>query len=187
MQTLCRFILKLIGWKIVGQLPSDKKFMLIVAPHTSNWDLVIGLIARFAVGVKINFLAKHQVFFFPLGPFLKLMGGTPVNRSQKGNRVQQVVALFQERDEFKLGLAPEGTRSPVERWKEGFYHIACQAGVPIVMVGLDYPSREVRIAEAFEPTGDINKDFIKIVAYFRTIHGRVPKQLPDYQAKDDSE
>lgn len=186
MQKLAQYLLKLLGWKIVGQLPDVKKFVLIVAPHTSNWDLVIGLIARFAVGVRINFLAKHQVFFFPLGPFLKAMGGTPVKRDEKGNKVQQAATLFQQSDRLVLGLAPEGTRSPVTRWKEGFYHIARLANVPIVMVGMDYPSKEVRIAEPFMPTGDISHDFQQMVAYFRTIQGRFPKVLPDYHPKDSA-
>lgn len=183
MQKLAQLILKLIGWKIVGQLPDEKKFIIIVAPHTSNWDLVIGLIARFAVGVKVNFLAKHQLFFFPLGQLLRLLGGTPVNRSQHSNKVQEVVKLFKTSDELKLGLAPEGTRSTVTRWKEGFYHIATQAQIPIVMIGMDYPSKELRIAEAFHPTGNLEQDFAFMVAYFRTIHGKVPKTLPDYRPK----
>lgn len=183
MQKLAQLILKLIGWKIVGQLPDEKKFIIIVAPHTSNWDLVIGLIARFAVGVKVNFLAKHQLFFFPLGQFLRLLGGTPVNRSKHGNKVQEVVELFKSSDELKLGLAPEGTRSTVTRWKEGFYHIATQVHIPIVMIGMDYPSKELRIAQSFLPTGNIEQDFAHMVAYFRTIHGKVPKQLPDYHPK----
>ncbi|HAU3520609.1 TPA: acyltransferase, partial [Legionella pneumophila] len=109
MQKICRFIFKLIGWKIVGELPNEKKYIVIVAPHTSNWDFVICLCARFVVGVKINFLAKHQLFFFPLSYFLRAVGGTPVDRSKKGNRVEKVVELFRQRDELKLGLAPEGT------------------------------------------------------------------------------
>lgn len=184
MQKICQFILKLIGWKIVGRLPDDKKYIIIVAPHTSNWDLIIGLIARFAVGVKINFLAKNQVFFFPLGILLRAMGGTPVDRSKKGNKVEQAVALFQNSDELKLGLAPEGTRSPVTRWKEGFYYIAYQAEIPIVMIGFDYSSKEIKIQDPFWPSGDINKDFPKIIEYFRTVKGRYPKEIPDYHPKE---
>lgn len=183
MQKFTRFILKIIGWKIVGNLPDDKKYLIIVAPHTSNWDLVIGLIARFAVGVKINFLAKHQIFFFPLSILLKALGGAPVDRSKKSNKVEQAVEAFCQNDEFRLGLAPEGTRSPVTRWKEGFYHIACQAKVPIVMVGLDYASKEIRVKEPFWPSGDINKDFPQLIEYFRTIQGRFPKVITDYHPK----
>lgn len=180
MQKLSRFLFKLIGWRIVGELPAEKKYIVIVAPHTSNWDLVICLIARFAVGVKVNFLAKNQLFFFPLGALLRALGGTSVDRSKHGNKVEQVVMLFKQADELRLGLAPEGTRSPVTRWKEGFYHIACQAGIPIVMIGPDYASKQIRIADALWPSGDINKDFPQIIAFFRTIRGRYPKEIPDH-------
>jgi len=184
MQKLAQHLLHLMGWKIVGQLPEQKKYLIIVAPHTSNWDLVIGLVARFATGAHITFLAKKEVFFFPLGLLLKALGGTPVNRDEKGNKVQQVVELYKNKEEIKLALTPEGTRGEVTRWKEGFYHIACQAQVPLVMIGMDYKTKEVRIAEPFMPTGDISQDFEKILSYFRTIQGCYPKELPNYHRKD---
>jgi 1-acyl-sn-glycerol-3-phosphate acyltransferase len=183
MQKFGRFFLKLFGWKIVGALPKAKKYLVVVAPHTSNWDFLVGLFARFAVGVKIHFLAKDQLFFFPLGTFFRAVGGSPVNRSKKNNMVQQVVDMFEARDEFKLAITPEGTRSPVTRWKEGFYYIACQAKLPIVMVGPDYKAKEVRIHEPFWPSGDLDKDLPQILDYFRTIRGRYPKEIPEYQSK----
>ncbi|KTD42496.1 1-acyl-sn-glycerol-3-phosphate acyltransferase [Legionella quateirensis] len=183
MQRLCKLIYKIMGWTIIGELPKDKKYLVIVAPHTSNWDFFICLCARFIVGVKVNFLAKSQLFFFPFGLFLRAVGGAPVDRSKKGNQVEKVVELFRTSDELRLGLAPEGTRSPVTRWKEGFYHIACQAHIPIVMIGPDYSTREIRIHEPFWPTGDINRDFPKIIEFFRTIKGYRPKEIPDYHPK----
>lgn len=183
MQKIAQFILKIMGWKIIGSLPDIKQYVLIVAPHTSNWDLIIGLCARFAQGIKINFLAKHQLFFFPLGNLLRAMGGAPVQRTIKGNRVEQVVALFKQQEQFKLGLAPEGTRSSVNRWKEGFYHMACQANIPIVMVGFDYSTKEVRVRPPFIPTHNIEQDFVEILTFFRTIKGKYPKEIPDYQPK----
>ncbi|CAM2959400.1 acyltransferase [Legionella steigerwaltii] len=183
MKKLGRFILKLFGWKVVGALPQDKKYLVVVAPHTSNWDFLVGLFARFSVGVKINFLAKNQLFFFPLGLLLRALGGAPVDRSKKSKTVEQVVDIFRSRDEFKLAITPEGTRGPVTRWKEGFYHIACQAGLPIVMVGPDYASKELRIHEKFQPSGDIDSDFPKILDFFRTIRGCYPKEIPDYHSK----
>jgi 1-acyl-sn-glycerol-3-phosphate acyltransferase len=186
MQTLCRFILKCFSWRIVGQLPDAKKYMVIVAPHTSNWDLVVALVARFAEGTKINFLAKHQLFFFPLGLVLRLFGGKPVNRLVKSNVVEQTVRLYNTEDSLKLAIAPEGTRSNVTRWKEGFYYIALQADIPIVMIGLDYASKEVRIAPSFKVSGDISTDFKKILEFFKTIKGRYPKKIPDYQPKKET-
>lgn len=183
MQKICQFLLWLIGWKIIGHLPDMKKYVLIAGPHTSNWDLVIGLMGRFAEGVKINFLAKHQIFFFPLGILMRALGGTPVDRSKKGNKVEQAVSVFRSSDRLVLGLAPEGTRSPVTRWKEGFYYIAVEAKLPIVMVGFDYSTKEIRVEEPFWPSGDINTDFPKIIEYYRTVKGRYPKDIPDYHPK----
>lgn len=180
MQKFGRFFLRLFGWKVVGELPNEKKYIVVVAPHTSNWDFLVGLFARFSVGVKINFLAKSQLFFFPLGLLMRALGGAPVDRSKKDNRVEKVVELFHSQDVFRLAITPEGTRSPVTRWKEGFYHIACKAGLPLAMVALDYASKEVRIREAFWPTGDINKDFPLILDHFRKIKGRYPKVIPEY-------
>ncbi len=186
MKKLGRFILKLFGWKVVGDLPQDKKYLVVVAPHTSNWDFTVGLFARFSMGVKINFLAKNQLFFFPLGLLLKALGGAPVDRSKKSKTVEQVVEIFRSHDEFKLAITPEGTRGPVTRWKEGFYHIACQAQLPIVMVGPDYSTKELRIHEKFQPSGDIDRDFPKILEFFRTIKGCYPKDIPEYHSKKNS-
>jgi 1-acyl-sn-glycerol-3-phosphate acyltransferase len=183
MKKFGHFILKLFGWKVVGELPAYKKYIVIVAPHTSNWDFAIGLFSRFSVGVKIHFLAKNQLFFFPLGLLLKTLGGAPVDRSKKNNTVEQVVEMFRAREEFKLAITPEGTRGAVTRWKEGFYHIACLAKLPIVMVAPDYATKELRISEAFQASGDIDQDFPKILDFFRTIKGRFPKEIPLYHSK----
>jgi 1-acyl-sn-glycerol-3-phosphate acyltransferase len=177
------FFLKLFGWRVVGRLPDDKKYILLVAPHTSNWDFPVGLFARFSMGVRINFLAKKQLFFFPLGLFLKSVGGVPVDRTKKDNKVDKVVHLFNSRDRFVLAITPEGTRSAVTRWKEGFYHIACKAKVPLALVALDYASKEIRIQEAFWPCGNLEKDLSQILDYYRTIKGRYPKKIPEYLPK----
>lgn len=184
MQKFGLFVLKLMGWKLVGQLPPDKKVLVVVAPHTSNWDFVIGLFGRFGTGYKINFLAKSQLFFFPFGLFFRAVGGAPVDRSKKNKQVDKVVELYRKNDEFRLAITPEGTRSAVSRWKQGFYHIATAAQVPIVMIGLDYPSKEIRIREPFYTSGNIEKDFTEILNFFRTIRGCYPKTIPDYQAID---
>lgn len=176
--------LKLGGWKIVGTLPNDKKYILIVAPHTSNWDLIVGLLARFYLNVKIRFLIKQEVFFFPLGSLLTALGGIPIDRKSKGNTVADVVKLFKENEQLALALTPEGTRGPVSRWKEGFYHMACKAQVPLVPVGFDYKAKEIRIDQPFTPTGSINDDFPKLLMFFRTIKGHRPKIIPDYQPKE---
>lgn len=187
MQKISQLLLKSIGWKIIGQLPDDKKYILIEAPHTSNWDLIIGLVARFALGVNIQFLAKKQLFFFPLGFLLRAVGGIAVDRSKAHNTVKQVAELFHNSEDLKLAVTPEGTRSAVTRWKEGFYYIACQAGIPIIMVGFDYSKKEFRIQEPFWPSGNINQDFPKILDYFRTVKGRYPKEIPYYHPKETNQ
>ncbi|MCC5791715.1 MAG: 1-acyl-sn-glycerol-3-phosphate acyltransferase [Legionellaceae bacterium] len=179
MRRFSQWILYLWGWKIVGNLPPIKKFVLIVAPHTSNWDLIIGLLGRFSENRMIHFLAKQEIFVFPFRGLLKKLGGIPVDRSHPHHRVEQIVERFQQTDELILGITPEGTRSPVKRWKFGFYHIAHQAGVPIVMVGLDYGSKEIRIAPPLQCSGDLKKDFTPMLAFFKTIKGRHPKDIPD--------
>lgn len=184
MGMVCSLILKLWGWQIIGVLPDNKKYLLIVAPHTSNWDLVVGLLARFSLKTKINFLAKKEIFIVPFGSLLTAIGGIPVDRKKKGNTVEETVCLFNTHDRLILAITPEGTRGPVTRWKEGFYHIASQAHIPIVMIGFDYASKEIRIQKPFIPTGSIANDFPQFVKYFRSIKGRRPKTIPDYHPKE---
>ncbi|MFA6303211.1 MAG: lysophospholipid acyltransferase family protein [Legionella sp.] len=184
MRFLSSILLKLMGWKLVGALPDEKKYIIIVAPHTSNWDMVIGLVARFSLGIKIRFLAKSQIFRFPFVSLLNFIGAIPVDRSKSGHLVEQITQLFKESPTMRLAITPEGTRRQVSRWKEGFYHMAFQANVPIVMIGFDYPSKEIRIAKPFKPSGDIVQDFAHILEFFRTIRGCYPKDLPDYMPRD---
>ncbi|QFU25012.1 lysophospholipid acyltransferase family protein [Shewanella eurypsychrophilus] len=179
-QVFCKFILKLSGWKISGSLPTDHQFLAIVGPHTSNWDFVIGVLARGALGAKINFLGKHQLFIPPWGWFFKAVGGTPVDRRKSNNLVDGVVQLYHSNPNFSLALAPEGTRSPVKRWKTGFYHIATKAQVPIVTVGLDFGHKTVVIPEGFQTTDDMQHDMNKIIDFYRSINGRHQKVIPDF-------
>ncbi|PKG55117.1 acyltransferase [Shewanella sp. Choline-02u-19] len=180
-QSFFKFLLKASGWKISGALPTDHQYIAIVGPHTSNWDFVIGLVARGAMGAKVNFLGKHQLFIPPWGWFFRAMGGTPVDRRKNNNLVDAVVEIFNSNANFSLALAPEGTRSPVARWKTGFYHIASKAQVPIVTVGLDFGSKTVVIPEGKDTTDDIQQDMDNIIAFYRSIKGRHPKVIPDFQ------
>ncbi len=179
-QSVSKFILRVLGWKMVGQLPNEKKFIIIIGPHTSNWDFILGMVVRGAMGANVRFLAKHQLFNAPYGWFFRWLGGSPVYRHKDNNLVDQVVSMYENHDEFILGIAPEGTRSEIKRWKSGFYHIACKANVPIEMIGFDFKSKEVRFREPFRPTGDIDVDFPVILDYFRSIDGRHPKNIPHH-------
>ncbi len=172
-------MMSLIGWKVTGELPNVDKYVLIAAPHTSNWDLPLGLLARCVKKMDIRFLAKKELFFFPLSSILRSLGGTPVDRSQKMHMVDQIAAIFDQHEKFILGLAPEGTRSPVKRWKFGFYHIAVKANVPIFLVGFDYQKKEVQLHELFYPTGDLKADYDHFRQYYLTVRGYRAKEIPE--------
>lgn len=176
---LCRWLLKISGWKIQGKLPTQAKYIVIVAPHTSNWDFIIGLLARGALNTRIHFLGKHQLFTPPWGWIFRAIGGSPVDRRKNNNLVDSAVRLFTTQADYKLALAPEGTRSPVTRWKCGFYHIATKAQIPIVAVGLDFARKAVVIRSPLQPT-DIGQDMSQILHFYRSITGRHPKSIPDY-------
>lgn len=181
---LCRWLLNISGWQIEGQLPDCAKYIVIVAPHTSNWDFIVGVLARGALGTRIHFLGKHQLFIPPWGWFFRAIGGSPVDRRKNNNLVDTAVQLFESKADYKLALAPEGTRSPVTHWKCGFYHIASKAGVPITPVGLDFSRRTVIIRTPLQPCGVITTDMQDILSFYRTIKGRHPKVIPDFVASD---
>ncbi|WP_299011238.1 1-acyl-sn-glycerol-3-phosphate acyltransferase [uncultured Shewanella sp.] len=181
LQTFCYRLLKLIGWDFKGVLPNAPQYIIIVAPHTSNWDFLIGLIGCYALGKKIHFLGKHQLFIPPWGWIFRALGGTPVDRSQCNNLVKGASLLFKNDPNFKLALTPEGTRSQVTRWKMGFYHIARLANIPIVTVGFDFKIKKIIIGHSIIPSDDIKSDMEKIISFHRTIKGLHPKEIPDYK------
>lgn len=178
---LCQWILQSIGWGIVGKFPDRTSYILIVGPHTSNWDFIIGMLARGALGQQIHFLGKHQLFLPPWGWFFKWIGGSPVDRRKNNNLVDAVAELFKQDKNYKLALAPEGTRAEVKRWKTGFYHIAKQAKVCIVPIGLDFSKKQVIIGNNLLPTDNMARDMQQLLTFFRTIKGYRPKTIPDYQ------
>jgi 1-acyl-sn-glycerol-3-phosphate acyltransferase len=173
---LGKWILWLGRWKIVGVVPDLKQYVIIVAPHTSNWDFVVAAAAKYYLHLDARFLGKAELFRPPFGGLFRAMGGYPVDRKKHNNVVDFVVSLFRENPVFSMGLSPEGTRKYVAEWKTGFYHIAFKAGVPIVMAGLDYPHRRLIISDPFHPTGDLAADMQVILAFFRPIKGRHPEQ-----------
>ena len=175
MSWICRFILKMLGWKIINNLPDDKKYMLIAAPHTSNWDFPLGLMVKFSEKIKLNYLGKGALFDSPFGWFFRALGGIPVYRKKRLNMVDQMVQAFNERDEMILAMSPEGTRSYLDYWKSGFYHIAHKAKVPIAMGTLDFGNKQVRLGNSFMPTGDIQADMKIIRAFFEGVKGKKPE------------
>ncbi len=174
---LSKLIFKIIGWKIAGEFPVKgvKKSILVVIPHTSNWDFPLGLMARSIVKTKITYMMKSTMFKPPFGWFFKWMDGIPVDRSKSTNFVDAVIDLYDQHEELHTVIAPEGTRKKVETLKTGFYYIAIGAKIPIILVRFDYGAKEVRFREPFYPTGNKEEDFKIIRAYFSGIKGKIPE------------
>lgn len=173
-----KFIYKLIflkiwGWRIVGQPPPElKKYLFIIAPHTSNLDFFIGVFTRGIIGFKAGFLAKSDLFKPPMGWILKWMGGYPVDRSKSTHLVDQVAELYARHENLILTITPEGTRKKVEKWRTGFYYMALEAGVPLLPAVFDWGKKEVRFAEPYYPSGDYEKDLPEIKAIFEGATGK---------------
>lgn len=157
-KALSRAVLRMAGWRFEGSLPDEPKFIITVAPHTSNWDFVFGVLARRAVGLDAHFLGKDTLFKPPLGWLMRWLGGTPVRRNVSEGVVEQVVQKFASHDAFVLALAPEGTRKRVEKWRTGFYYMALSAGVPIAPVALDYGRKRIVAGPAFVPSGNLDEE-----------------------------
>lgn len=168
-----RTVFKAVGWSFPGSIPDIPKAVLIVAPHTSNWDFIIGASAMLAMDLETRFFGKHTLFNGPLGGFMRFLGGIPVDRTRGGEGVvKDLVARFEAADQLVLALAPEGTRSAVEHWKTGFHRIALAAGVPIVATALDWGRHEIRFREPFQPTHDVEADIEQLLRFFADSRGR---------------
>lgn len=188
MQRISKFILfNLLGWKVPNDFPSDiDKYIIIAAPHTSNWDFPIAVLSKFAKGKDINFIGKHTLFKPPFGFIFRAMGGTPVNRSASKNMVQSIIDIFNEKDKFIFAISPEGTRKKVSKWKTGFYHVAIGAKVPVVMATLDFENKQILINEPYYVTGDQKVDFEYFHNYFKDVKGKNPEQFdPDFHLNID--
>ncbi len=159
-------ILKMIGWKIVGQLPDEKKVIIIGAPHTSNWDFILAMGSMLSVGLRFSWMMKKEAFFWPLGPLWKALGGVPIDRSKKNDITTQMADWFKANDNVWLGITPEGTRSKVKNFKKGYLRMAYAANVPIFMIGLDGTKKEVVLYGLARLTYDTEKDNRLIKAHF---------------------
>lgn len=180
MQWLAKFIyFKILGWQVVGNTNfsknSIKKAVIIAVPHTSWQDFYIGVLLRSLINVKINFVGKKELFVFPLGWFFRAMGGAPIDRHTKENKVNAIAELFKKKDEFRMTLAPEGTRKKVQEWRTGFYFIAKKANVPIIMVTFDFKNKQNKISEPFYPTDDKEADFKFMYKFFEGVKGKIPE------------
>ena len=171
-----RTYLKLAGWKIEGELPNLPKLVVAVAPHTSNWDFPVGLMAKFALRLEARFVAKHSLFWWPFGVLLRALGGIAVNRAVAGDVVEDAERAYRERDQLLLVITPEGTRARVERWKSGFHRIAHAAGVPVVLAVIDYSCKVVRFGPAFQATDDYDGDLAAMQAHITAAMAKHPER-----------
>ena len=172
MRTLAKFLLKLGGWKLVGEFPNEPKMMLIAVPHSSAWDAYWGFLVKIGYDMNISFLGKKEAFWFPLGVLLRWLGGMPIDRHSASGVVDQVAKSFRDNERKWVILAPEGTRRAVTRWRSGFWHIAKQANVPLAGIYFDYPNRTIGLGPVFELTDDLEADLVRIREWFKPYVGK---------------
>lgn len=168
---------KKMGWKKIVTIPHPDKFIICMAPHTSNWDFLIGQLYARAEGIRSNFLMKKEWFFWPLGPIFRKMGGIPVYRSKKTSMTDNMAEAARRTDSFKLCITPEGTRSLNADWKKGFYFIALKAEIPILLYALDYGKKTIVATKTIFPSGDLDKDMDEIKQYYKDFKGKYPEKF----------
>ena len=175
LKKLARWLLyKQMGWTIEVTEDHPDKFIICLAPHTSNWDFLIGQLYSKAEGLKSNFLMKKEWFFWPLGPIFRNMGGIPVWRSKHTSMTDNLAETARKQQTFMLCITPEGTRSAKPEWKKGFYFIAQKAGIPILLYGIDYEKRLIRCTKTIIPNGDVDSQIREIKMYFKDFKGKKP-------------
>jgi 1-acyl-sn-glycerol-3-phosphate acyltransferase len=174
---LARRILALFGWRLTGSLPAAPKYVIIAAPHTSNWDFILALLIAASFKLRINFMMKDELFRPPWGWFFRSLGGIPINRRSNNKVVDQMVQRFAERERLALVIPPEGTRSKVAKWKTGFYYIARGAGVPILLAYVDFARKQAGFGPLVATTGDIEADMATIRTFYAGMAGRYPEQF----------
>ena len=173
---LCRWLLyKQMGWTKNITVDHPDKYIICLAPHTSNWDFILGQIYSCSENIRINFLMKKEWFFWPLGNLFRKLGGIPVNRSKHNSMTDFLADTAKRNDTFRLCITPEGTRSLNPEWKKGFYYIAMKAEIPILLYGIDYKKRLIECTRSIIPTGDIKQDMKEIKLYFKDFKGKKPE------------
>lgn len=168
---------RLLGWKTRMEVPACDKCVICAAPHTSNWDLFFGKLFYGSLNRKVSFLMKKEWFFFPLGFLFKAMGGIPVDRSRKASLTDQLAERFKMSRFLHLAITPEATRKANPDWKKGFYYIALKAQVPILLIGIDYPSKTIACTRSIMPSGNFEQDMHEIKQYFTQFRGKKPNNF----------
>ena len=173
-------IVKLLGWRFDGELPAEKKVMVALAPHTSNWDFVVAMPFIMALRVKIYFMMKQEAFFFPFKRLFMALGGLPTDRKAPGGLAQQMANSFRKNEKMWVAITPEGTRKKVAKWKNGFLRIAYAANVPIVIIAWDFPNKRICVDSVYRPVGDLEVDMREIQRRFSKYQGRNPEKQTDF-------
>lgn len=174
---ISQFILKTIGWKVENIIPDVPKCVIVVAPHTSNFDFIIGKLAYTSIGRTAHFLIKKSWFVFPLNILFRSIGGIPVERDKRTSITDALAEEFKKRDRFQIAITPEGTRKRVTKWKKGFYYIALKAEVPIVLIAFDYAKKTISFLDVFHPTGNVKKDIKTIRSKYNGVEAKHPEQF----------
>ena len=168
-----------LGWRVTGELPNTPKCILAIAPHTSNWDFIVGIFAYFALRIRASWLVKHTALKGPWGPLGRYLGGIGIDRARAGDVAAQLAKEFSRRDQLILAITPEGTRKRVLEWKRGFHNIALASGVPIVPVAIDYSTKTIKFFDAFMPQQDFAADLVKLQSHFSASMAYYPNQYAD--------
>ncbi len=173
-QIIGKFVLKIYGWRVTGEVPDKPKFIVIGAPHTSNWDFVFTIATIFALDIKVYWMGKNTLFRWPYGFIMYGLGGIPIDRSASQGVVDQMVTEFNRRDKLIICITPEGTRKKVAKWKTGFYYIAQGANVPVVLAYFDYKNKTLGFGPVITPSGDIKTDMEQIQSFYSNVAGKYP-------------
>ncbi len=177
-KSFCSWLLyKKLGWTKDITVAHPDRYIICLAPHTSNWDFILGQLYSCAEGLRINYLMKKEWFFWPLGPIFRKTGGIPVYRDKKTSMTDNLAKTAMQSDAFRLCITPEGTRSRNPEWRKGFYFIALKAGLPILLYGVDFEKKLIQCTRSFVPTGDVEKDMQEIKQYFVNYKGKHPENF----------
>ena len=181
-----RVVMRLGRWRCEGEVPNVPRMVVIAAPHTSNWDLIYMLAAAFQLGLSVNWLGKNSLFRGPLGAVLRYFGGLPVDRSKPNQLIVKLAGEINQRATCALVVPPEGTRAHTDHWKSGFYWIAVEANVPMVLAYLDWSTRRCGIGPTLVPTGNVADDMDKVREFYQDMRGRFPAQTSTIRLRDES-